>query len=152
MLGTFHRVPIDNPWHEGEIQFDGPQLEWLNTAPVSWDLEDDLINGALRTGPDCPYFPWWNGKQFNIMLERENVFGDLTTDIRGFAFLGELYTYQPPPCPWDLTGDGTIGTTDLLLVLASWGPGPDHPADFDGNGVVGTSDLLALLTNWGPCP
>ena len=24
--------------------------------------------------------------------------------------------------------------------------------DFDGNGNVGASDLLALLANWGPCP
>ncbi|MEE8154218.1 MAG: hypothetical protein V3T53_04575 [Phycisphaerales bacterium] len=26
------------------------------------------------------------------------------------------------------------------------------PADFDGNGNVGASDLLMLLANWGPCP
>ncbi len=25
-------------------------------------------------------------------------------------------------------------------------------ADLDGNGNVGASDLLALLANWGPCP
>jgi len=24
--------------------------------------------------------------------------------------------------------------------------------DFDGNGFVGVSDLLTLLANWGPCP
>ncbi|MEE9131748.1 MAG: hypothetical protein V3T84_17180, partial [Phycisphaerales bacterium] len=25
-------------------------------------------------------------------------------------------------------------------------------ASLDGNGSAGTSDLLALLANWGPCP
>ena len=24
-------------------------------------------------------------------------------------------------------------------------------ADFDGDGIVGTSDLLILFANWGPC-
>ena len=54
------------------------------------------------------------------------------------------------PCPWDLDMSGSVGTSDLLDLLAQWGtPGS---ADFDGNGIVGTSDLLALLANWGPCP
>ena len=39
------------------------------------------------------------------------------------------------------------GTKANLLGLAAGGP-----ADFDGNGTVGASDLLALLANWGPCP
>ncbi len=32
------------------------------------------------------------------------------------------------------------------------GPCKKCPADFDENGNVGVSDLLALLANWGPCP
>ncbi len=55
------------------------------------------------------------------------------------------------PCPWDIDGDGLVGITDLLDLLAAWGPNPGHPADFDGNGQVGITDLLALLANWGPC-
>jgi hypothetical protein len=55
------------------------------------------------------------------------------------------------PCPWDLGGDGSIGTADLLDLLAAWGTNPGHPADFDGDGNVGTADLLELLANWGPC-
>ena len=56
------------------------------------------------------------------------------------------------PCPWDLGGDNSVGTSDLLALLAAWGANPGHPADFDGDNVVGTSDLLALLANWGGCP
>ncbi len=29
---------------------------------------------------------------------------------------------------------------------------PVCPPDFDDNANVGASDLLALLANWGPCP
>lgn len=56
------------------------------------------------------------------------------------------------PCPADFDGDGSVGASDLLALLASWGPCKDCPADFDSNGTVGISDLLALLANWGPCP
>ncbi|MEE8154363.1 MAG: right-handed parallel beta-helix repeat-containing protein, partial [Phycisphaerales bacterium] len=55
-------------------------------------------------------------------------------------------------CPWDLDCNGSVGASDLLTLLASWGPCKGCLADFDGNGAVGASDLLALLANWGPCP
>lgn len=52
-------------------------------------------------------------------------------------------------CPWDLDSDGSVGTSDLLELLAQWGTA--GPGDFDESGAVGTSDLLILLANWGPC-
>ncbi len=62
-------------------------------------------------------------------------------------------TCQPPkPCPWDLDANESVGVSDLLSLLASWGPCKGCPADFDGNGNVGVSDLLALLAAWGACP
>ncbi len=62
---------------------------------------------------------------------------------------------EPPPCPWDLDDNEVVGVSDLLSLLASWGPCPpkaDCPADFDGDEDVGVSDLLILLANWGLCP
>jgi hypothetical protein len=55
-------------------------------------------------------------------------------------------------CPADLDGDGQVGVTDFLALLAEWGPNPGHPADLDGDGQVGVTDFLALLAAWGPCP
>ncbi|MEE9130091.1 MAG: FG-GAP repeat protein, partial [Phycisphaerales bacterium] len=55
-------------------------------------------------------------------------------------------------CPADFDDNGTVGASDLLALLVSWGPCKGCPADFDDNGTVGASDLLALLVNWGPCP
>ena len=51
----------------------------------------------------------------------------------------------------DLNEDCEVGVSDLLILLASWGPCSDCdecPADLDGNCVVGVSDLLILLENW----
>lgn len=52
----------------------------------------------------------------------------------------------------DLDGDGDVDTTDLLALLAAWGPCPPEAclADLDGDGHVGTADLLILLANWAP--
>ena len=78
-------------------------------------------------------------------------------DTRGMDNDGDnLYDGDDPDCenacPWDLDGGGSVGLSDLLELLAAWGPNAGHPADFDGNGTVGLSDLLELLANWGPCP
>ncbi len=62
----------------------------------------------------------------------------------GVAFIGTV-------CPGDIDGDGEVGITDFLALLAAWGPNPGHPADLDGDGTVGITDFLALLANWGAC-
>ena len=53
----------------------------------------------------------------------------------------------------DADGDGEVGFSDLLLVLAQWGPCPPKClGDIDGDGVVSVSDLLQVLRAWGqPC-
>jgi hypothetical protein len=61
------------------------------------------------------------------------------------------FRYAIPECPWDCDppGDGAVGITDFLQMLAEWG-GPGN-CDFDGGGV-GVTDFLELLAAWGPCP
>jgi hypothetical protein len=51
----------------------------------------------------------------------------------------------------DLDGDGTIGISDLVVVLAAWGSDPRHPSHTNHDGFVGHGDLLNLVANWGPC-
>jgi hypothetical protein len=53
----------------------------------------------------------------------------------------------------DLNGDGTVGITDFLTLLAEWGPcpapcPPSCDADLDGDCNVGITDFLMLLENW----
>ena len=55
-------------------------------------------------------------------------------------------------CPEDITGDGTVSTTDLLAIIGTWGDCSGCPADINGDGTVSTSDLLAVIGAWGECP
>ncbi len=54
----------------------------------------------------------------------------------------------------DLSGDGTVGIVDFLMLLAAWGPcsepcPPPCLGDTDGNCVVDELDFANLLFNWG---
>lgn len=48
--------------------------------------------------------------------------------------------------PFDLDGNGSVGASDIAILLNQWG-GPGS-ADFNGNGAVDAADLAALLSNW----
>jgi hypothetical protein len=54
-------------------------------------------------------------------------------------------------CPTDLDGDAQTAFSDLLALLAAWGPCAGCRADLDGDGAVGFADLLVLLAEWGSC-
>jgi hypothetical protein len=69
----------------------------------------------------------------------------------GWLLGGLTWTGDPAFCPMDLDGDGTIGTSDLLMVLSNWGQdgmGANLDAPHD---VVGVEDMMAMLAMWGPC-
>ena len=53
----------------------------------------------------------------------------------------------------DLDGDGVVGITDFLDLLAVWGPCPEPCpphclGDVDTDCDVGVTDFLILLANW----
>ncbi len=77
-----------------------------------------------------------------------------TVDDGPFEPLGlvveSLTIVAAAPCA-DVDGDGAVGITDLLSLLAAWGSCPGCPQDLDGDGTVGITDLLDLLAAWGPC-
>jgi hypothetical protein len=50
----------------------------------------------------------------------------------------------------DVNGDDVVDVSDLLILLAQWGPCAEPcSADLDGDGDVDTDDLLSMLGNWG---
>ena len=60
---------------------------------------------------------------------------------------------QVADCVGDLNGDQIITTSDLLILLSTFGTLTDGPADFTGDDLVGTTDLLVLLSVFGTsCP
>jgi hypothetical protein len=145
VLGTHYRVPSTNGWHVGDIEPAGDQLRWRNSAGVSWSLTDDLANGRLLTGPDNPYAGNPAAEAFEIVLEREPEFGDLTTDVRGFRFLGELYRCSctrvdlaPPTRTLDLAD-----VTAFVVAIATGDPSADFVAPF---GVIDLADISEFVT------
>ena len=78
--------------------------------------------------------------------------GTLTNGPQDFALILSGTTPPDEPCPADLDGDGSVGISDLLALLAAWGTDPGGPPDLDDDGTVGINDLLILLGSWGPCP
>ncbi len=55
----------------------------------------------------------------------------------------------PPPCPADLTGDGTVDGADLGTLLGQFNS--TGSADLNNDGTVDGADLGMLLGEWGSC-
>lgn len=53
------------------------------------------------------------------------------------------------PADPDLDGDGSVGGSDLGLLLVAWGS-TDPDADLNGDGIVDGPDLGLMLAAWGP--
>ena len=123
---------------------DGPNGPWIVIAM-------DLPPGSFAVGsvhtydwtvPDDPDDSVW------VRVRMDNAGTDYE-DVSNASF---SIVAAPAECPWDLDGCDTVGASDLLALLSSWGPCKGCPADFNDDGIVGASDLLDLLANWGPCP
>jgi len=87
------------------------------------------------------------------------TFGEATDDEMFFVFL-DLVPYQAgdenielgpdaQDCPGDISGDGIIGVSDVLMLLANFGCLLDCTEDVDGDGAITVSDILTLLGNFG---
>ncbi|MEC9373933.1 MAG: PQQ-binding-like beta-propeller repeat protein [Planctomycetota bacterium] len=74
--------------------------------------------------------------------------------VRNF-FEGWLYAVQvvdtedSESLTGDLDGDGVVASSDLGMLLGSWGEAPGSVADLDGDGWVTSVDLALLLGSWG---
>ena len=86
---------------------------------------------------------------FNQVPDSCDISSGFSQDSNGNGTPDECETSS---CTGDIDGDGDVGVTDFLELLAAWGPNPGHPADLDGDDEVGITDFLALLAVWGPCP
>ena len=111
-----------------------------NANGVSADGSVVVGSGFTASGPEAFIWDAINGMQ-NLQAVLEDQLGlDLTgwtlndasgvsadgTTIVGYGInpLGDTEAFIaiiPTPCPADITGDGTVNVTDLLLLLGAWG-------------------------------
>ncbi|MCH7720508.1 MAG: hypothetical protein O6941_01685 [Planctomycetota bacterium] len=63
------------------------------------------------------------------------------------AFTDVFFRDRGPMRIGDL--NGVVDNTDVDILNQNWGDCPCCAADLDGDATVGTLDLLILLANWG---
>lgn len=152
-----------------KLEADGlfPTLGWLDAGPfatVAGTVESDFLR---------PVDPAWTmgdlvGLGYDSLLEAyDGAGGGVGVDLArvGLAsirfvrirgplapgFSPEIDAFAdvaPLAASPDLDGDGTVGASDLAILLGAWG-GPDAAADLDANGLVEATDLATLLAAWG---
>ncbi len=139
LIGAWKADAVGNNYGAAYVfRYDGDTSQWS---------QDDML--VPDPGPWAAWFGW------SVALDGDRAVCSADGENQQ---TGAAYMYNLAPncnCPHDLDADGNVGMSDLLSLLASWGPCPlkaDCPADFDDNGNVGVPDLLELLANWGPCP
>ena len=117
---------------------------------VNWVEEQKVVGSDIAAGDQSG---------FSVSISSEVAIVGAHMDDENGSGSGSAYIYQlncnaeiPAICPADTDGSGDVNVTDLLALLAAWGPNPGHIADFNDDGNVNVTDLLALLAAWGPCP
>lgn len=127
-------------------------------AIVRLDVAGDVLvrrisAGTSHLGQEPPEAHFGLGNA--AVVDRLEVrFPDGSRVIRRDVPAGGILTVERSPCVGtaDLNGDGRIDFSDLVGVLATWGPCPEAcPEDVDRNGQVDPADLMALVARWGPC-
>jgi T5SS/PEP-CTERM-associated repeat protein len=156
-------VPVGALHLDGELTTNGVlEIEITSPDPGGFDSVS-VMGGASVGGTLAVTTPGGYEPQFG------DTFEIVTADVVGGDFTETTLPVLPPPLLWfvnrddhsitlrvshvgDIDGDGIVGVTDFLALLAAWGPCPDPPdpcpADLDGDGAVGVEDFLILLANW----
>ncbi len=132
----------------GDLDGDG-DLDWM-TSSFGGDWRCYVNNGAGLFSFDQE-FDAPQAASCALIVDIDN---DCDLDLALVDELADVVVLMTnsgvSPALGDLDGDCHVGITDLLSLLAAWGPCPPPcPADLDGDGAVGITDLLLLLANWG---
>ena len=98
--------------------------------------ECDLADGA---SDDC---------NLNGVPDECDIADGTSNDVNGNGIPDEC------ECISDVDTSGVVDVSDLLMLLATWGPCPPEGVcygDIDDDGDVDVVDLLQVLSDWGPC-
>lgn len=158
----------------------GPALMWPNAhsvvvlpsfAPNAQGVANDVNDAGLIVGSsrladnEERAAVWFNGEIHDLtarlptgsgwILESATAVNNggqiLASGQRDGAPGSVLLTPLPAkPAPGDITADGAVNVSDLLAVIASWGPcaAQPCPADLNADSTVNVTDLLIVVANW----
>ena len=103
---------------------------------IGWDLDLPASSTDVAGNP----------RRIDALDVLDSGFGLGTPiDLGAFEFV--------PPCfgAGDVDQNGSIGFSDLMTLLAAWGPCSGCPSDLDRDGGCDFDDVVQCLAAWGPC-
>ena len=147
-------------WYDTHLQdsYSGYQGAWgvHSTLPSGKVLISDMKNGlhVLKLTPDesefCPNESIeWNG----LTITDEGYYSIESSDkLWGNDIQWLIANYNEslcPDCPGDLDENGSLGVSDLNIILSEFGCTSSCQSDFNGDGSTTIVDLLFWLSLFG---
>lgn len=157
-MGELIDTPGDH-WHHEENALGCDVVELLQVSEavvpaLSWTPNTGIASTVLEVGDGWSVQAWTfngeviSGADANVLeVELDGNYGVVAVHDES----GCLVSYEGLlGCPGDINGDLTVGVSDLLAYLTSFGCTADcGVADINGDGAVNTSDLLMMLSLFG---
>lgn len=173
--GVFHCITMHIPANAGganpvawvQSNFDGTAFDPGDVVTVRWISDDDDVLGTrtvdilLSTDGGGTFGPIatgtaddgaWNWIVPDIGTEQAVLRVEVidADGNRGFDDSDGLFGIDGTVLIGDVSGDGSVGVDDLLIVIGDWNcAGAACAGDVDGDLLVGVDDLLLVIANWG---
>ncbi len=142
----------------------------LASAVFAIDLDNDGDNDVLSASANDDKIVWYENDgavspgftarvlstnaDAAISVHAADMDGDGDHDVLSASSTDDKIAWyesdlDPFACPADLNGDGFTGSTDMAILLGSWGV--NAFGDLNGDGITASADLAILLGSWGSC-
>ena len=141
-LWTMLRTPTDHPGgsHDEFTQQDFADLEAFLADGGAYGRPDEVLD-ICQALADCDDDGDSDGCEVEAGTQTDMNWDGVPDDCLA-------------PCPGDVTADGMVNISDLLLVISEWGQSGSSADCASGSGpypdgLVNISDLLQVISDWG---
>ena len=147
-------------WFDTHLQssYSGYQGAWgvHSALPSGKILISDMMHGLFVLELDPEYLdfcPWENTQCNGVEIEEDGYYVHISEDeVLGSDIDWIIATQNEalcPTCPGDLDNNGSLGVSDLNIILAQFGCTQNCSVDFNGDGSTTIADLLFWLSLFG---
>ena len=143
----FHEFRVNSVWNEGLIL---QLFAYSDKGETLYSLEVNLGESSV---PQTLALNWTGIHYLEMRAYGgRNVYWEDIHPGPDSDFCFDDFKYAAISCPADTNHDVWVNASDVLNVLAAWGPADNtSPEDINNDGLVGVDDLLLIIDNWGFC-